>query len=223
MRTETLSTLKINKLSQEQYDRELANGNIDENAIYLTPDTDLDLAEVEQTLKEQGDEIELINSKKVDKESIVTEITEDATDDTIPTGKAVFDLIQSEKQFTSLSNPNLWELTNGLYEIVNGFYYNTNGGYYELDTANYWMFVTKLETISGVICYIYRLGLLKYKITITSSDGVDFSGLISEYNRECTSISDTSTNYETPTAKAVYDFVQNAIQEALYVDEEETV
>ena len=60
MRTETLSTLKINKLSQEQYDRELANGNIDENAIYLTPDTELDLAEVEQTLKEQGDEIEVV-------------------------------------------------------------------------------------------------------------------------------------------------------------------
>ena len=60
MRTETLSTLKINKLSQEQYDRELANGNIDENAIYLTPDTDLDLAEVEQTLKEQSDEIEVV-------------------------------------------------------------------------------------------------------------------------------------------------------------------
>lgn len=60
MRTETLSTLKINKLSQEQYDRELANGNIDENAIYLTPDSDLDLAEVEQTLREQGNEIELV-------------------------------------------------------------------------------------------------------------------------------------------------------------------
>ena len=38
MQTETLSTLKINKLSQKQYDRELANGNIDENAIYLTPE-----------------------------------------------------------------------------------------------------------------------------------------------------------------------------------------
>ena len=60
MLTETLSTLKINKLSQEQYDRELANGSIDENAIYLTPDADLDLGEVEQTLKEQGNEIEVV-------------------------------------------------------------------------------------------------------------------------------------------------------------------
>lgn len=38
MNTENLSTLKIHKLTQEQYDRELAAGNIDENAIYLTPD-----------------------------------------------------------------------------------------------------------------------------------------------------------------------------------------
>lgn len=37
MITENLSTLKIHKLTQAQYDRELAAGNIDENALYLTP------------------------------------------------------------------------------------------------------------------------------------------------------------------------------------------
>jgi hypothetical protein len=36
--TENLSTLKIHKLTKEQYDRELNAGRIDENAIYLTPD-----------------------------------------------------------------------------------------------------------------------------------------------------------------------------------------
>ena len=40
MITENVSTLKINKLTQEQYDRELKAGNIDETAFYLTPDTD---------------------------------------------------------------------------------------------------------------------------------------------------------------------------------------
>lgn len=39
MITENLSTLKIHKLSQAQYERELAAGRIDENALYLTPDT----------------------------------------------------------------------------------------------------------------------------------------------------------------------------------------
>ena len=42
MITENVSTLKIHKLSQAQYDRELAVGNIDENALYLTPDTSPD-------------------------------------------------------------------------------------------------------------------------------------------------------------------------------------
>ena len=39
MTTENLQTLKIHKLSQEQYERELAAGRIDNNALYLTPDT----------------------------------------------------------------------------------------------------------------------------------------------------------------------------------------
>ena len=38
MITENLSTLKINKLTQAQYDRALEAGNIDVNALYLTPD-----------------------------------------------------------------------------------------------------------------------------------------------------------------------------------------
>ena len=38
MITENLSTLKIYKLTQEQYDRELAANNIDESALYLTPE-----------------------------------------------------------------------------------------------------------------------------------------------------------------------------------------
>ena len=37
MITENLSTLKILKLSQAQYDRELEAGNIDASALYLTP------------------------------------------------------------------------------------------------------------------------------------------------------------------------------------------
>ena len=44
MDTQNLSTLKIHKLTQAQYDRELAAGNIDENALYLTPDEAVDLS-----------------------------------------------------------------------------------------------------------------------------------------------------------------------------------
>lgn len=44
MLTENLSTLKIHKLTKEQYDRELSSNNIDENALYLTPDEEIDLS-----------------------------------------------------------------------------------------------------------------------------------------------------------------------------------
>ena len=42
MITENVSTLKIHRLTQEQYDRELAAGRLDANAIYLTPDEGVD-------------------------------------------------------------------------------------------------------------------------------------------------------------------------------------
>ena len=44
MITENLSTLKIYKLTQEQYDKRLEEGNIEENALYLTPDEAVDLS-----------------------------------------------------------------------------------------------------------------------------------------------------------------------------------
>lgn len=44
MITENLSTLKIHKMSREQYERELAAGRIDEHALYITPDEELDLS-----------------------------------------------------------------------------------------------------------------------------------------------------------------------------------
>lgn len=44
MITENLSTLKINKLTQAQYDRELKSGSIDESALYLTPEEEIDLS-----------------------------------------------------------------------------------------------------------------------------------------------------------------------------------
>lgn len=49
MITENLSTLKIHKLTQAQYERELAAGRIDENALYLTPDEEqnITVADVE--------------------------------------------------------------------------------------------------------------------------------------------------------------------------------
>lgn len=59
MITENLSTLKIHKLTKAQYERELAAGNIDANALYLTPKADkehvhmvVDIADLSATATE---------------------------------------------------------------------------------------------------------------------------------------------------------------------------
>lgn len=54
MTTQNLSTLKIHKLTKAQYERELAAGNIDANAIYLTPDEAVDLSEYVKSLSDLG-------------------------------------------------------------------------------------------------------------------------------------------------------------------------
>lgn len=46
MNTQNLSTLKIHKLTQAQYNRELAAGNIDSTALYLTPDENPTIADI---------------------------------------------------------------------------------------------------------------------------------------------------------------------------------
>lgn len=43
MNIENLQILTIHKLTQAQYDRELAAGNIKENEIYLTPDENIEI------------------------------------------------------------------------------------------------------------------------------------------------------------------------------------
>jgi hypothetical protein len=61
MITENLSTLKIHKLTQAQYERELAAGNIDENALYLTPDEAVDMSQyvTQEQLESKAEESEV--------------------------------------------------------------------------------------------------------------------------------------------------------------------
>lgn len=66
MFTENLSILKIHKLTQQQYDRELAAGNIDESALYLTPD---DCAQVEPITDDEIDAICAVTLELLDEEA----------------------------------------------------------------------------------------------------------------------------------------------------------
>ena len=44
MITENVSTLEIHRLTREQYERALEAGTIKDNALYLTPDDEIDLS-----------------------------------------------------------------------------------------------------------------------------------------------------------------------------------
>lgn len=69
MQTENLSTLQIHKLSKAQYERELAAGNLDEYALYLTPDEEIDLSSYATT--------EQLNAKAdVDHSHAISDVTD---------------------------------------------------------------------------------------------------------------------------------------------------
>lgn len=55
MKTDTLSTLNIHKLTKAQYERELEAGNIDPNSLYLTPDEEITASDID-ALGNRGDQ-----------------------------------------------------------------------------------------------------------------------------------------------------------------------
>ena len=125
MITENLSTLKIHKLTQEQYDRELESGNIDENALYLTPDEEVNLSEyatavyVDELINGVGESLdgELEKCEKVAYKS--TEIYDDTSGyASYPTTKAVYDYGENIK--SEIQNDLASCLTRCYSEIVVG-------------------------------------------------------------------------------------------------------
>ena len=72
--------MKIHKLTQAQYDRELAAGNIDSNALYLTPDEEVDLSgyatrdEVSSAIENKANKDELDAKVNFDDIATITEV-----------------------------------------------------------------------------------------------------------------------------------------------------
>ena len=74
MITENLSTLKIYKLTQEQYDKRLEEGTLEENALYLTPDEEVDLSGYAtiELLDEKVSTSRTINGKTLNEDIILS-------------------------------------------------------------------------------------------------------------------------------------------------------
>ncbi len=123
MITENLSTLKIHKLTQAQYDREKAAGNLDTTALYLTPDESIDISK------------------------FVIPADWNQNDETAPdyiknrpfyTGDPVESVILEETTFSDFSNKQ-YSIGTGLFTLVEGKTYRVtwDGTDYECVGKNY--------------------------------------------------------------------------------------
>lgn len=145
--------------------------------------------------------------------NITNLISDELTDDgktgdklELPTSKAVYDLVQNEK-LPIVTNPNLYELSQGWYIVQTGFYYNNDNSQYQKINDILTMLVEQGDYETR-ICYGYVRGALKYVVVMTpnaTSNGVF------EYTSRGEIITSNSTYYETPTSKAVYEFVAEQI------------
>ena len=146
MITENLSTLKIHKLTKEQYNRELAAGNIDESALYLTPDESADLSKY--ATKE---DIDFINTKVGDT-SVSEQIADAINNLDIPEGFSGSWNDLKDKPFgegTIKKYANAYdegtseeiifknlELTNDSYYYVPGMFFHHGSGEVKIELGN---------------------------------------------------------------------------------------
>ena len=103
-----------------------------------------------------------------------------------------------------VDNPKLWELTSGMYEVTSGFYY-TIDNYQSLENTSAILFIGD-DSPEQDINYFIIAGRVKYYGTM-KIDGSDGTIVTEDFTDE--EISESSTNKDIPSSKAVYDFVIN--------------
>jgi hypothetical protein len=135
------------------------------------------------------------------------EVNENSTNEQYPSAKAVYDLVQNEK-LAIVTNPNLYELNQGWYIVQTGFYYNNDNSQYQKITDILTMLVEQGDYETR-FCYGYVRGALKYVVVMTPNST---SNAVFEYTARGEIITSDSTHYETPTTKAVYDFVTSEVE-----------
>lgn len=103
-----------------------------------------------------------------------------------------------------VDNPKLWELTSGMYEVTSGFYYTVDN-YQSLENTSAILFIGD-DSPEQDINYFMVAGRVKY-YGVMKIDGSDGTIVTEDFSNE--EISESSTNKDIPSSKAVYDFVTN--------------
>lgn len=141
MKTTNIPTLTIHKLTQAQYDRELANGNIDENAIYLTPDNS-------SGATPEGDYVDMdtfvtgmteMDSRVIELEKVDHDHTNKAKIDTYD--KTQTELLEATEAYTNQ------EVSSARREFNETLVYYVPGEYFEQVTGGLDNRVTAIEDI----------------------------------------------------------------------------
>lgn len=128
--------------------------------------------------------------------------------------------LEIEKITTGFSNPNFW----------------TSGQGFEYATNEMLFYVTQDKTVlSDYVCEFIAIGAYKFYWGIITKDEYTINNYLGELvdvveykctlrsNERVSQITESSTHEEYPSSKAVYDFVQSSIQEALYIDDTATI
>ena len=106
-----------------------------------------------------------------------------------------------------VDNPKLWELTSGMYEVTSGFYYTVDN-YQSLENTSAILFIGD-DSPEQDINYFMIAGRVKY-YGVMKIDGTDGTIVTEDFSNE--EISESSTNKDIPSSKAVYDFVTSEVE-----------
>lgn len=167
---EDLSTLKIHKLTQEQYDRELAAGRIDAAALYLTPDEEYDLSK-------------FVTTEQLDAYTKTSELGALATKDRLTASDvgalpdtteipSIEGLASESYVIEQIQNIPIDDIISGIEDSINDAlteakaYSDKKGGYTEPETKIVWDGDT-----AGLFAIPYE-GVIGYKV---SDDVIDLS------------------------------------------------
>lgn len=151
MNEHILSTLKIHGLAQEQYDRELAAGRIDENAIYLTPDEGIDLSNY-ATKDQLEDKVDKVIGKDLSTNDYTTEEKNKLA--RIQDGAQVNQNAFTEFQVDGVSKPAISPNSSIDIKAGQGISVNMTEGKnatYQLDIANAGVLEVVTGTVNGTI------------------------------------------------------------------------
>ena len=146
MITENLSTLKIHKLTQEQYDREFEAGRIDENALYLTKD-DGNNIEVDKTLSIEGQaaDAKAVGDALAAERRYVDNVTSNITSNIVGVNSVKFiEQSLTDKQ-KAQARANIGAMSDDMFYELDLTEMNLSGTFNELSGFNYFRIIDKIN------------------------------------------------------------------------------